>query len=156
MTYLSCKWEFVPLNSLYLTFPILNPLLLWEPSVCSLHQWVCFCFVCFVFYFYFLQHGVELMTLRLSPELRSRVGGLSDWATRHPISTCFNSKVGALDKEAHPHPLIPRVFSFHEDPRNSQGVHRTEASLYKNNQRWEFGAGGGGGTPMYKTHLVHF
>ena len=54
MTHLFYNWKFVPLNlpHLFHSSPHTPPL--WQPPVCSLYLWVCFCFVTFVHLFCFL------------------------------------------------------------------------------------------------------
>ena len=48
------NWKFVAFNPLHLFHPFLHPSHLWQPSVCSLYLWLCFCFVTFAHLFYFL------------------------------------------------------------------------------------------------------
>ena len=53
LTYLFYSWKFVPLNPLRL-FPLSPHTPSWQPPVCSLYLWVCFCFILFVPLFCFL------------------------------------------------------------------------------------------------------
>ena len=56
MLYFTFPWLFYNCQSAFLnpfTFSeSLNPLHLWQPSVCSLYLWVCFCFVCLFILFF--------------------------------------------------------------------------------------------------------
>ena len=44
--WLFCNYQFVLLNSLTFFSQPLNPPPIWQPSKCSLYQWVCFCSAC--------------------------------------------------------------------------------------------------------------
>ena len=50
-TYLLYNWKSVPFNPLHLFYPHAPPF--WQPPICSLYLWICFCSVLFVLFFRF-------------------------------------------------------------------------------------------------------
>ena len=67
MTYLFHNWKFISLNSLHLLHSTANHLLLWQPPVFSLYQWLCFSFgfCSFVLVFIFTYKWIYTMFIFL-------------------------------------------------------------------------------------------
>ena len=116
ISYLFYNWKFVPFNALHLFCPSPHLSPLWQPSVCSLYLWVCFCFVLFSKIYLFIyfreraqgagaerqgekvssrlcaeygaQLGLDLAILRSWSELKPRVTQLTA-PPRHPCFVLF-------------------------------------------------------------------
>ena len=58
--------------------------------------------------------GLDLMTLRSWPRLKSRVGHLTDWATQEPLKINSSRHLGSGNLyKYHRHLFIEKVYYFH-------------------------------------------